>query len=89
MKGINTPPFIGHLSINNMKERIRHSLIFGYKILDLTALSFALWLAFYYGGPEGVDYIVRAIIAPTFDSSIFLIGVLSALLSAPDTGDTR
>ena len=78
MKGINTPPFIGHLSINNMKERIRHSLIFGYKILDLTALSFALWLAFYYGGPEGVGYIVRAIFAPTFDSSIFLIGVLSS-----------
>ncbi len=61
-----------------MKERIRHSLIFGYKILDLGALSFALLLAFYYGGPEGVSYMFRAVFAPTFDSSLFLIGVLSS-----------
>ncbi|HMS42808.1 MAG TPA: sugar transferase [Pyrinomonadaceae bacterium] len=61
-----------------MKERIRAGLIFGYKILDLAALSFALWLAFFYGGPEGVGYLVKAIFEPTFDSSLFLLGVLGS-----------
>lgn len=61
-----------------MKERIRASLVFGYKLLDLAALGFALWLAFLFGGPEGVDYIWQAIYAPTFDSSVFLAGVLGS-----------
>lgn len=59
-----------------MKERVRGFLIIIYKLLDLAALSFALWLAFYYGGPEGVGYVVRAIYAPTADSSMFILGVL-------------
>lgn len=61
-----------------MKERIRGLLLFGYKLLDLGALSFSLWVAFYYGGPEGVDYVVKAITSPTLESSIFLIGVISS-----------
>lgn len=63
-----------------MKERIRASLVFGYKLLDLTALGFALWLAFLYGGPEGIDYIVQAIIAPTTESSVFFVGVFGSWL---------
>ena len=59
-----------------MKERVRGILIIIYKLLDLAALSFALWLAFYYGGPEGVSYVVRAIYEPTGDSSMFILGVL-------------
>ena len=59
-----------------MKERIRASLVFVYKLLDLASLSIALGLAFYYGAPQGMDYISEAFYAPTFDSSIFFIGVL-------------
>ncbi|MFZ1701742.1 MAG: sugar transferase [Pyrinomonadaceae bacterium] len=59
-----------------MKERIRGFLLTIYKLIDLSALSFALWLAFYYGGPEGVDYVVQAFYAPTTTSSIFVMGVL-------------
>ena len=61
-----------------MKERIRHSLIYLYKLLDLAALSIALWLAFFYGGTEGVDYVWRAISVPTFDSTLFFVGVLTS-----------
>jgi len=61
-----------------MKERIRASLVFVYKLLDLTCLALALWLAFYYGGPDGFDYIIRAVYLPTLDSSIFLAGVLGS-----------
>ncbi len=61
-----------------MKERIRASLVFGYKMLDLAALGFALWLAFKFGGPEGVDYVVQAVYTPTFDSSVFFIGVFGS-----------
>lgn len=61
-----------------MKERIRASLVFVYKLLDLAALSFALWLAFYRGGPEGVDYVFQALTAPTFESSLFFAGVLGS-----------
>jgi exopolysaccharide biosynthesis polyprenyl glycosylphosphotransferase len=61
-----------------MKERIRTSLVFVYKLLDLTALAFALWLAFYRGGPEGVDYIWQAVSAPSVESSIFFAGVLGS-----------
>lgn len=59
-----------------MKERVRGLLILFYKVLDLAALSFALWLAFYEGGPQGVTYVLRAIMTPTADSSIFAAGVL-------------
>jgi exopolysaccharide biosynthesis polyprenyl glycosylphosphotransferase len=61
-----------------MKERIRTSLVFVYKLLDLTALAFALWLAFYRGGPEGVDYILQAIYNPTVESAIFFLGVFAS-----------
>lgn len=61
-----------------MKERIRATLVFVYKLLDLTCLALALWLAFFYGGPDGLDYVVRAVYVPTLDSSIFLAGVLGS-----------
>ena len=59
-----------------MKERIRGLLLLGYKLADLAALSFALWLAFLYGGPEGVAYIENAISQPTLDSTVFFSGIL-------------
>ena len=58
-----------------MKERIRASLVFIYKLLDLASLTIALWLAFFYGGPQGVYYVRQAFDAPNFDSSLFFIGV--------------
>ncbi len=58
-----------------MKERIRASLIAGYKLLDLACLTLALELAFYYGGPQGLGYVRQAVYAPTFDAAIFFIGV--------------
>ncbi|MFN2501629.1 MAG: sugar transferase [Pyrinomonadaceae bacterium] len=58
-----------------MKERLRGFLIFLYKLLDLSALSFALWLAFYHGGPEGVGYVVQSVTEPSVNSTIFLAGV--------------
>lgn len=61
-----------------MKERIRASLILIYKLLDLAALMTSLWLSFLYGGPEGLDYLTKAITTPTFDSSLFLTGVLGS-----------
>lgn len=61
-----------------MKERLRASLVFVYRLLDLTALSVALWLAFYYGGPIGMDYVVFAAYAPTFDSIVFFAGVFGS-----------
>lgn len=61
-----------------MKDRIRTSLMLVYKLLDLSCLVIALALAFYYGAPQGFGYITRAIQNPTFDSTFFLIGVLSS-----------
>ncbi len=61
-----------------MKERVRAILLLGYKLLDLSALSLALWLAFLYGGPEGFDYVVGAVVTPTFESSLFLFGVFAS-----------
>ena len=61
-----------------MKERIRGSLVLVYKLLDLTGLALALWLAFYYGGPDGFDYVIQAVCVPTMDSSVFLAGVLGS-----------
>ncbi len=63
-----------------MKERIRRSLLLIYRILDLLALGTALWLAFYYGGPLGLDYIKLAVTSPSFDSTIFFIGVIGSWL---------
>lgn len=59
-----------------MKERLRASLILIYRILDVCALSIALWLAFRLGGPEGLTYIVNAVFEPTVDSTLFFGGVL-------------
>src|SRR5688572_8087427 len=61
-----------------MKERLRASLLVIYRILDLAALATALVLAFYYGGPVGMDYIKLALVAPSFDSTIFFAGVIAS-----------
>lgn len=61
-----------------MKERLRASLVFIYRLLDLAALGVALYLAFYYGGPVGMDYIVFAVLAPAIDSTIFFAGVFGS-----------
>lgn len=61
-----------------MKERLRASLVFVYRLLDLSALSVALWLAFYYGGPVGMDYVVQTIYGPTFESVAFFAGVFGS-----------
>ncbi|MBK6751566.1 MAG: sugar transferase [Pyrinomonadaceae bacterium] len=61
-----------------MKERLRASLLFLYRILDLSALSFALWISFKYGGPIGMDYVMLAVYAPTFDSVLFFGGVFAS-----------
>jgi exopolysaccharide biosynthesis polyprenyl glycosylphosphotransferase len=61
-----------------MKERLRASLLFIYRILDLTALGAALYLAFYYGGPVGTKYIERAASDPSFDSTLFFAGVFAS-----------
>lgn len=58
-----------------MKERIRISLVLVYKLLDLTSLAIALWLAFFFGAPQGLDYVRQAFYHPTFESSVFFIGV--------------
>ena len=59
-----------------MKERIRASLMFIYKILDLASLLLSLLLAFYFGGLQGLNYIWQSIDNPTFDSTLFFVGVL-------------
>jgi len=61
-----------------MKERIRASLVFGYKLFDLFSLALALGLAFYLGGPDGFGYVTQTFYAPTFDSSLFFVGVLGS-----------
>ena len=61
-----------------MRERLRASLLLIYKILDLSALGVALYLAFFYGGPTGTSYIEDAALAPTFDSTLFFVGVFSS-----------
>lgn len=61
-----------------MKERLRASLIAVYRVLDLSALGSALWLAFYFGGPQGTDYIFAAAGSPAFDSTIFFVGVFGS-----------
>ena len=61
-----------------MKERVRASLVFVYKLLDLSSLVLALGLAFYLGAPQGFSYVERAFYAPSFDSSIFFAGVLGS-----------
>jgi len=61
-----------------MKARLRASLILIYRLLDLAALSGALWLAFYYGGPVGVDYVILATTEPSVESTIFFAGVIAS-----------
>lgn len=61
-----------------MKERLRASLLFIYRILDLTALGCGLYLAFYYGGPVGTRYIELAVFEPSFESTIFFGGVFAS-----------
>ncbi|MEO7660272.1 MAG: sugar transferase [Pyrinomonadaceae bacterium] len=61
-----------------MKERLRASLLLIYRVLDLTALSLALLLAFYYGGPIGLDYVILTFTAPTTDSIVFFAGVIGS-----------
>jgi exopolysaccharide biosynthesis polyprenyl glycosylphosphotransferase len=61
-----------------MKERIRAYLVLIYQILDLISLTVALGLAFYRGAPQGLDYIGEAVIRPTFDSTLFFVGVLAS-----------
>lgn len=63
-----------------MKERIRSSLLFVYRLVDLAALGMALWLAFYYGAPVGIGYLIAAFIEPTIESTIFFGGVLASWL---------
>ncbi len=48
------------------------------KVLDLTALGCALWIAFRIGGPEGTDYLVRAATDPTLESTLFVGGVIGS-----------
>ncbi len=61
-----------------MRERFRYTFLFGYKLLDLSALGGALWIAFWIGGPEGTGYLVRAATDPTFESALFLSGVIGS-----------
>lgn len=61
-----------------MKERIRLALLFVYRLLDLTGLAAALWLAFYYGAPVGIDYLISAFIEPSLESTIFFAGILAS-----------
>lgn len=63
-----------------MKERIRSSLIFVYRLVDLAALATALWLAFYYGAPVGIKYLTRAFTEPSVGSTIFFAGVFASWL---------
>ena len=49
-----------------------------YRILDLLALGTALGLAFYYGGPRGLNYITFAFTSPGFDSTVFFVGVIAS-----------
>lgn len=53
-------------------------MVFLYRLLDLSALSVALWLAFHYGGPIGTDYVVRAVMTPSFDTVFFFGGVFGS-----------
>ncbi len=61
-----------------MKERVRVALLLAYRILDLAALSAALWLAFYYGAPVGIGYLISAFLSPSIASSFFFGGVLAS-----------
>ncbi|MCD9185632.1 MAG: sugar transferase [Pyrinomonadaceae bacterium] len=62
--------------MNSLKLKIRETLVFFYRILDVLALIFALWTAFVHGSPQGAEYIVNAIFAPKLESTLFFAGVL-------------
>jgi len=62
--------------MNSLKLKIRETLVFFYRILDVMALVFALWTAFIYGSQTGAEYIVNAFAAPKLESTLFFAGVL-------------
>lgn len=62
--------------MNSLKIKIRSTLVFLYRILDVLALCFALWTAFVHGSPQGEQYITNAFFEPTFETSLFFLGVL-------------
>lgn len=62
--------------MNTLKLKIREGLLFLYRILDVIALVLALWTAFIYGSPQGPEYIAAALFEPTFDATLFFLGVL-------------
>ncbi|MBC7798374.1 MAG: sugar transferase [Pyrinomonadaceae bacterium] len=60
------------------KRKTRVLLIVSYRILDIWALTIALWFAFLYGAPQGIDYIYNAVLFPDYDSTTFFVGVLTS-----------
>lgn len=62
--------------MNSLKLKIRETLVFFYRILDVLALVLALWTAFIHGSPQGAEYVVNAIFAPKLESTLFFTGVL-------------
>lgn len=62
--------------MNGLKLKIRETLVFFYRILDVLALCLALWTAFIYGSPHGAEYIVNAFYEPKFETTLFFGGVL-------------
>jgi exopolysaccharide biosynthesis polyprenyl glycosylphosphotransferase len=62
--------------MNSLKLKIREILVLFYRILDVLALCFALWIAFLYGSPQGTGYITKAFIEPEIESTVFFVGVL-------------
>lgn len=61
-----------------MKGRFRASLLLAYRLLDLAALSSALWLAFYYGAQVGIKYLIRAFTEPSLESTVFFGGIFAS-----------
>lgn len=62
--------------MNSLKLKIRETLVFFYRILDVLALCLALWAAFAFGSPQGAEYIANAIFEPKLESTLFFAGVL-------------
>lgn len=62
--------------MNSLKLKIREVLVFFYRILDVLALCFALWVAFLLGTPQGAEYIANALFEPHWESTLFFAGVL-------------
>lgn len=62
--------------MNSLKLKIRSTLVFLYRVLDVLALCLGLWTAFVHGSPQGEQYITNAFFEPTFETTLFFIGVL-------------